>query len=142
MTATVTGFNHVAVVTADLDRLIEFYGVALGLEVGREVHDEHRHAVLRVGAESLLHAFEVPDNPHAIASGAMLDRGHLDHLAFTAADLEEFEVIRTRLMELGASDGEVRDFSIGYSVSFRDPDGMTSEVLVMLDADLSLATGG
>jgi catechol 2,3-dioxygenase-like lactoylglutathione lyase family enzyme len=142
MTAVVTGFNHVAVVTEDLDRLIDFYGAAFGLEVGREVVDEHRHAVLRVGADSLLHAFEVPDNPHAVATGGMLDRGHLDHLAFTAPDLEAFEDIRARLVELGASDGEVRDFGIGYSLSFRDPDGMSSEVLVMLDDDLSRATEG
>jgi catechol 2,3-dioxygenase-like lactoylglutathione lyase family enzyme len=41
----VTGFNHVALVTADVDRLIEFYGDVLG---GPGARDSQRSAARRV----------------------------------------------------------------------------------------------
>jgi catechol 2,3-dioxygenase-like lactoylglutathione lyase family enzyme len=136
----VTGFNHVALVTADIDRLVEFYSDVFGLEVALEMHDDHRHALLRVGAESFLHAFEVPASAHTTSPGSLFERGHLDHVAFTAPDEETFEAIRERLVVRGASDGAVTDFGIGRSLYFVDPDEMSCEVLVMSHADLALAT--
>jgi catechol 2,3-dioxygenase-like lactoylglutathione lyase family enzyme len=141
-TPAVTGFNHVAVLTGDLDRFVEFYGDVLGLEVVLELRDEHRHAVCTVGAASFLHVFEVPGSPHAASPGGLYERGHLDHIAFSAPDAAAFEAIRARLVERGASDGSVREFEVGRSVGFRDPDGMDAEVVLMVQPDVGAALRG
>ena len=134
----VTGFNHVAVLTADLDRLTAFYRDVFGLEVVVELEDDGmRHALLGVGPESLLHAFEVPGNRHAAERADMFARGHIDHFALTAADADTFEALRARLVEVGATNGEVTEFGVARSVYFRDPDGMSCEVLVAVGDELA-----
>jgi catechol 2,3-dioxygenase-like lactoylglutathione lyase family enzyme len=62
----------------------------------------------------------------------MWGRGRLDHFGLQAASVESFETIRQRLMEHGASDGNVNvnDFGSVRSMFFRDPDGLEGEVLV------------
>jgi catechol 2,3-dioxygenase-like lactoylglutathione lyase family enzyme len=78
----VTGMNHVAVVTEDLDRFVEFYTSVFDLDVVfRETTPAFRHAILRTGPDSWLHPAEVHGNPHGAAVPRMFDRGHLDHLA-------------------------------------------------------------
>jgi catechol 2,3-dioxygenase-like lactoylglutathione lyase family enzyme len=129
----VSGINHVALVTADLDRFIAFYGEVFGATVVVTLRDDHgRHALLDVGGGSFLHAFEQVDNPHARGSSKLLDRGHLDHLALAARDADSFEALRAELIRRGASDGAVTDFGVGRSVYFEDPDGMGCEVMLVL----------
>ena len=60
----------------------------------------------------------------------MWGRGRLDHFGLQAASAESFEAIRRRLVERGASDGNVNDFGSVRSLFFRDPDGLEGEVLV------------
>ena len=85
------GVNHVAVLTADLDRFVEFYTDVFDLEVVfAETTPAFRHAIVRTGPTSWLHPAEVAGNDHAAASPTMFDRGHLDHLALTAASPETF----------------------------------------------------
>lgn len=58
-----SGFNHVATMTADLDRYLEFYGDVFGAEVHSimEAHDDHpRMAVVNMGGGGALNVFEVP----------------------------------------------------------------------------------
>ncbi len=58
-----SGFNHVATMTADLDRYLEFYGDVFGAEVNSimEAHDDHpRMAVVNMGGGGALNVFEVP----------------------------------------------------------------------------------
>jgi catechol 2,3-dioxygenase-like lactoylglutathione lyase family enzyme len=106
----VTGLNHVAVMTGDLDRFIAFYTAAFGFEVVfHESEQGMRHAVLRIGAESWLHPVEVQGGQHASGDSPMFQRGHLDHLALTAASRDAFEQTRQRLVAAGASDGAVDD---------------------------------
>ena len=81
-----TGVNHIAVLTADLDRFVDFYADVFDVDVVfSETTPAFRHAILRTGATSWLHPAELADNPHGTASPTMFDRGHLDHLALTAA---------------------------------------------------------
>ncbi|MBW0115725.1 hypothetical protein [Pseudonocardia abyssalis] len=47
-----------------------------------------------------------------------------------AATPAAFETIRRRLVEAGASDGQVNDFGGALSMFFRDPDGLEGEVLL------------
>lgn len=133
----VTGLNHVAVMTGDLDRFIAFYTAAFGFEVVfKESMQGMRHAVLRIGAESWLHPVEVSGGQHASGDSAMFQRGHLDHLALTAASREAFEQTRQRLIAAGASDGAVDDLGAYHALWFSDPDGMRGELVLIVDPRL------
>ena len=132
-----TGISHVAVVTGDLDRFVDFYRDVFGLQVVAVLEDDHgRHSMLGIGPQSFLHAFERPGNVHSDGSSTIFERGHIDHLALAAGDAAAFETLRQELVRRGATDGEVSEFGIGRSVYFEDPDGMGCEV-VMMDVDLT-----
>src|SRR5690606_1718627 len=61
----VAGVNHVAVLTDDLDRFVEFYTGTFDLEVVfEETTPAFRHAILRAGETSWLHPAEVTGNEH------------------------------------------------------------------------------
>ena len=127
------GINHVAVITADTDRLIEFYGDVFGATVEGEMREGEgfRLTLVKVGPQSELNVFEVAGNQEASRQTPMLGRGRIDHLGLQASDLEAFDTIRDRLMESGASDGFVTDFGHVLSVFFVDPDGLEAEVCVV-----------
>ena len=134
----VVGLNHVAVVTSDLDRFIDFYQRVFELAVVfREDTWSLRHAILRLGADSWLHPAQLPANPHGRAEPTMFRRGHLDHLSLTAASPEAFERIRARLLEEGASDGRIDDLGAFQTLWFVDPDGMRGEVALVVNPALT-----
>ena len=129
----ISGLNHVAVITADLDRFVDFYATIFGMEeVFREGVPGLRHAILRINDSSWLHPAEIPDNRHAKGTAHMFERGHLDHLALTAKSKSSFEQIRERLIEARASDGIVEDLGAFHTLWFRDPDGMRGEITRVL----------
>jgi catechol 2,3-dioxygenase-like lactoylglutathione lyase family enzyme len=133
-----TGVNHVAVMTADLDRFVEFYRGVFDVDVVfEEATPAFRHAILRAGPNSWIHPAEVTGNAHSHALPAMFHRGHLDHVALGAASVESFEELRRRLHERGASDGTVEDLGAFHSLWFRDPDGMQAELTVIVDETLA-----
>jgi catechol 2,3-dioxygenase-like lactoylglutathione lyase family enzyme len=136
--ALVSGLNHVAVLTADLDRFIHFYTRVFGLEV---IFSERTpglsHAILKISTNSWLHPAELPSNPYADGLGTMFQRGHLDHLSLTASSTEAFEQLRSRLIEARASDGRVDDLGSFRTLWFVDPDGMRGEVALIVDPSLS-----
>jgi catechol 2,3-dioxygenase-like lactoylglutathione lyase family enzyme len=132
------GVNHVAIMTSDLDRFIEFYTEVFGVTVAfREAAAGFRHAILRTGRSSWLHPAEVTGNPHAAGQSAMFARGHLDHLALVAASPEAFAVARTRLVARGATDGKVEDLGAFHALWFADPDGMRGELTLIVDDTLA-----
>jgi catechol 2,3-dioxygenase-like lactoylglutathione lyase family enzyme len=131
------GVNHVAIVTQDLDRFVSFYGYVFGVEtVFREDTPSLRHAILRTGEDSWLHPAEIVGNPHGAAIPKMFQRGHLDHIALTAATPMAFDTIRARLVEQNASDGMVEDLGAFRSLWFEDPDGMRGELTLIVDPAL------
>jgi catechol 2,3-dioxygenase-like lactoylglutathione lyase family enzyme len=133
----VSGVNHVAVLTDDLDRFVEFYTSVFDLPVVfTETTPAFRHAILRTGPDSWLHPAEVSGNPHGAASSALFDRGHLDHLALTAPSQAAFATLRSRLVARDACRGDVEDLGAFHSLWFEDPDGMRGELTVIVDPDL------
>ncbi len=126
------GFNHVALLTNDTDRLVSFYRDVFDAEVdGQQQENPHvRLTFVRVGEAAELNVFEVEGNTEADRQTPMFGRGRIDHLGFQAASLEAFEEIRRRLMARGAADDFVTDFGPILSVFFRDPDGLEGEVCV------------
>ena len=126
-----TGIHHVATVTSDLDRLIDFYTSVFDAEVTLDMdEDEARHAMIDLGGGLLLHPFELPESEHAHGSAEMFERGHIDHLAIGVEDQERFEQIRSRLVTTGACDGTLTDFGMVRTVWFTDPDGMGCEIAI------------
>ena len=133
----VRGINHIAVLTDDLDRFVEFYVSVFDLEtVFAEDNPAFRHAILRTGPDSWLHPAQIVDGDHGAGLPDMFRRGHLDHLALSADSYEAFHQLRDRLVARGASDGTVEDLGPFHAVWFEDPDGMRGELTVILDPEL------
>jgi catechol 2,3-dioxygenase-like lactoylglutathione lyase family enzyme len=133
-----TGLNHVAIITPDLDRFVAFYTQVFQMEeVFREETAGLRHAILRIAdGSSWLHPAEIPGNEHGAAVPTMFRRGHLDHLALAAESGASFEQLRRRLMEVGASDGAVEDLGAFHALWFQDPDGMHGELTLLVNPSL------
>lgn len=132
MTQLTKGFNHVAIVSKDFDRLADFYRHTFGVEAfGIEEETRNgltlRHGFLRLGPTSAVHVFEFPEAPTMSLSTEFFHRGRVDHVAIEAADEDAFEAGRQRLVEAGASTGEIQDWGVVKSVYFEDPDGLPCE---------------
>lgn len=127
-----SGINHVAVLTGDTARFLEFYGGVF--DAAHEVLEERdafKLTAVWIGPTAELNVFEVADNTEHERQVPMFGRGRLDHLALEAASIEAFDEIRRRLVARGASDGFVTDFGHILSLFFRDPDGLEAEVCVV-----------
>jgi catechol 2,3-dioxygenase-like lactoylglutathione lyase family enzyme len=126
------GFNHVATMTADLDRYLEFYGDIFGAEVLTimEAQGDHpRMAVVNMGGNGALNVFEVSAESIVGDRTKMGGRGPIDHYALAVESEEKLKEIRDRLVATGASPGEITQFGPALlSVFFRDPDGAELEV--------------
>ena len=126
------GINHVAVLTADTQRFVDFYREMFDATVDAEMRDPEglQLTFVSVGPYSELNVFQIDGNEEAAKQVPMFGRGRLDHMGLQAASLEAFDTIRDRLMTAGATDGFVTDFGPVLSVFFRDPDGLEGEVCV------------
>jgi catechol 2,3-dioxygenase-like lactoylglutathione lyase family enzyme len=129
------GLNHVAVITNDAGRLMDFYQEVFEAEIlrdGAEFPDGNgpRLSIIKIGDWAELNVFQIEGNREADRQTPMFGRGRLDHLAVQAASFEAFEAIRDRLMARGAADDFVTDFGPMLSIFFRDPDGLECEVCV------------
>jgi len=130
-----SGFNHVAILTNDSDRLHAFYREVFEAEVvrdGAELADPRgpRLSIIKIGPDAELNVFQIAGNTEADRQTPMFGRGRIDHLALQAASLASFEELRGRLMARGAADDFVTDFGPVLSVFFRDPDGLECELVV------------
>lgn len=126
------GVSHVAVVTGDLDGYRAFYEEVIGLETTLVLGagpGHGRQAVLSAG-EVMLHVFEVPGYDPTVGgfSPAMFERGRLDHLGFTVADVSELHTLRDRLVAVDASSGIIRRVGPMLSLRFHDPDESEGEI--------------
>ena len=124
------GFNHVAVLTHDTQRLVDFYEEVFdATSMPAEKNDFLQLTLIWVGPFNALNVFEIKDNAEADKQVPMFGRGRLDHFGLEAASHEAFDEIRNRLIAKGATDGFVTDFGLELSLFFRDPDGLEGEVL-------------
>lgn len=125
--ATSPCFDHVAVLTPDLDRYRRFYEDVLGLRtamVERPLGDTYRRLALMGGREgsSSMWVFEVPGYRSEAADDVAGRRGRLDHLGFVTTPAA-FETTVGRLVDAGASTGRVVVLGPIRSALFIDPDG-------------------
>ena len=130
--AVTTGFNHVATLTADLDRTKRFYAEAFDAEVTFEMAARRRppaHGDHRPRRRRRPQRVRGPGRGRSSASAAgMGGRGPIDHYALAVDSLDVLE---------GCASGSsppaprsARSSSLGpeWSLFFRDPDGMELEV--------------
>lgn len=126
-----SGFNHVATVTADLDRIVDFYRSVFDAEVTHEIpkgEDHPRMVILDLGGGAALNVFEQAAGTivgdRRVAGG----RGPIDHYGIGVPTRAEVEVVRGRLVAAGLDIGEIHQLGDVWSLFFRDPDGMELEV--------------
>jgi catechol 2,3-dioxygenase-like lactoylglutathione lyase family enzyme len=129
---TTIGFNHVATMTANMDRTVEFYEAAFGAEVTFEMArtDDHpRMTILDLGGGAALNVFEVDSEDEIVGERRRMGgRGAIDHYALAVDSLPTLEKVRDRLSELGSEIGGIQRLGAEWSLFFRDPDGMELEV--------------
>ncbi len=127
-----SGFNHAAVLTADLDRYVAFYREVFGAEVLFEMAAEEGHPrmiILHIGGGSELNVFEVPADTIIGEQRALGGRGRIDHFGLAVASLADLEQVRDRLVVAGADIGEIQQLGGStWSLFFRDVDGTELEV--------------
>ena len=126
------GVNHVAILTRDTHRFVDFYRDVFEAEVFAEqrIGDEGVLTIVRIGDMSEINLFEVNGNTEAERQTPMFGRGRIDHLGLQAESFGAFEEIRRRLMDRGGADEFVTDFGPVLSMFFTDPDGLEGEVCV------------
>ncbi|MBA3629960.1 MAG: VOC family protein [Actinobacteria bacterium] len=87
-----------------------------------------RHAFIPIGGPAMLHAWEVEGTKPSDFGSEIFNRGRVDHLALVVDSDDDFEEVRRRLVEEGATEGEVNDFGVALSFSFIDLDGTWTEL--------------
>lgn len=135
--AITSGFNHVATLTTDLDRLADFYRRAFDAEVTftMDATDDHpRMFIIELGAGASLNAFEVSEDDLIGDRRRQGGRGAIDHYALAVTSLAELEHTKQRLVDAGAETGEIQQLGHEWSLFFRDVDGMELEVCAPVDA--------
>ncbi len=133
---TTIGFNHVATLTPDLDRLVAFYETVFGAEVTHEMaaRDDHpRMVILDLGGGAGLNVFEVAPDDIIGERRRQGGRGAIDHYGLAVESLPTLEAVQERLVAAGADIGEIQQLGSEWSLFFRDPDGMELEVCCAAD---------
>jgi catechol 2,3-dioxygenase-like lactoylglutathione lyase family enzyme len=131
-----SGFNHVATLTSDMDRTVQFYRDAFGAELMFEMdakEDHPRMAILDLGGGAGLNVFEVDAGDIIGDRRKQGHRGAIDHYALAVASKDILEQIKDRLVSAGAEIGEIQRLGDEWSLFFRDPDGMELEVCAKAD---------
>lgn len=121
--------HHLTFVTADMDRLINFYERIFDARVTVDLEEDGvRHAFIEVGPHTVLHPFQIPGIEPPGAQ-PMFQRGRLDHFALNAASEEAFRELHRRAVSEGISNGIVTDMGSILIFTFTDPDGAQHEVV-------------
>lgn len=128
----VARLNHAVLYVADVDRSVEFYRAALGLEV--VVRPEGMAAAfLRAPGSDNHHDLGLFGIGAPNASGGGRRPG-LYHLAWQVPTIEDLAAVGRRLADLGALRG-ASDHGATKSLYAHDPDGIELEVMWMVPRD-------
>jgi len=129
--ALTTGFNHVATLTADLDRLTAWYERVFDAATVFDMEAEGDHprmAIIDLGGGAALNVFEVPEDAIVGERDRLGGRGPIDHFGIAVADRGVLETVKGRLEDVGADIGEIQQLGGEWSLFFRDVDGAELEV--------------
>ena len=130
------GFNHVATLTSDMERTVQFYRDAFEAELVFEMDAEADHprmSILDLGGGAALNVFEVAADEIIGERRQQGHRGAIDHYALAVESKAVLEAVKQRLVTAGAEIGEIQRLGNEWSLFFRDPDGMELEVCAKAD---------
>lgn len=132
-----TGFNHVATVTTDLDRIVAFYQDVFDAQVTFEMAASEAHrrmVILDLGGGGALNITEQAAG--TITGDRTRPGGHgpIDHYGIAVPSRASLDDIRPRLEAAGAEVGQVQRLGDTWSLFFRDPDGMELEVCTPVES--------
>jgi catechol 2,3-dioxygenase-like lactoylglutathione lyase family enzyme len=126
------GFNHIGIFTTDMNLTIRFYEQAFDAVVIFEVAQRKDHPwmkIVDVGGGGELNVVEIAAKEMIGDRRRQGERGAIDHYALTVDSRATLEVVKERLAAAGAQEvGEIQQLGDGWSLFFRDPDGMELEV--------------
>jgi catechol 2,3-dioxygenase-like lactoylglutathione lyase family enzyme len=130
------GFNHVATLSTDLDRLAGFYKDAFDADVVFSMEQEGDHPrmfIIDLGGGAALNAFEVPPEALIGERRQIGGRGAIDHFAIAVDSLATLETMPERVVAAGGEVGEIQRLGGEWSLFFRDIDGMELEICCKAD---------
>jgi catechol 2,3-dioxygenase-like lactoylglutathione lyase family enzyme len=125
------GFNHVATLTPNMDRLVAFYRDVFDAEVTFEMAstpDHPRMTILDLGGGAALNVFEAAPSDIIGEQRKQGGRGAIDHYGIAVDSLATLEQVKERLLAAGADIGDIQRLGGEWSLFFRDIDGMELEV--------------
>jgi len=136
------GIHHIAIATRDIDKNHAFYTEAMGFElvkvvVGRNGHGFSKHLFYDTGSteDGIIAFWDLHDDRLADDWSADISRGlglpiGINHIAFTASDLDDIARRRDRWLERGY---DVREIDHGWchSIYNVDPNGIVVEFCVL-----------
>jgi catechol 2,3-dioxygenase-like lactoylglutathione lyase family enzyme len=126
-----TGFNHVATVTADVDRIVHFYQTVFDAAVTFEMaaKDDHpRMVILDLGGGTALNVTEQPAGTITGDRSKPGGRGPIDHYGIAVPTRADLDHIHERLTTANVDIGTIHQLGDTWSLFFRDPDDMELEV--------------
>ena len=127
-----TGLNHVAFLTTDMNRTVQFYEEVFEGVVTFEMQKTDDHPwmkIVDVGGGSFLNIFEAEPETIIGERRKQGGRGAVDHFAFNVDSRETLDLVHQRLIDAGAQEvGDAQQLGNEWSVFFRDPDGLELEV--------------
>src|SRR3954464_6431487 len=106
-----SGFNHVATLTSDMERLVAFYANAFEAEVLFEMAAEADHprmVILGLGGGAALNVFEVPQDEIIGERRRQGGRGAIDHYGLAVPTRDDLDAVRERLVAAGAEVGDIQ----------------------------------
>jgi catechol 2,3-dioxygenase-like lactoylglutathione lyase family enzyme len=127
-----TGVNHLAFITSDLNKTIRFWRDLLGLPLEAGIgHEGYRHYFFKLGAHDQIAFFEYEEAaPMAYKFHGERTNEPLgfDHLSMTVATVDELFAFKDKLEAAGFEVHGAVDHGIIWSIYFFDPNNIPLEI--------------
>jgi catechol 2,3-dioxygenase-like lactoylglutathione lyase family enzyme len=126
-----TGINHLAFITPDMEKTIRFYRDLLGMELHAGIgHDGYRHYFFRCGNTQVAFfeydgASVMEQKFHGSPTGKPLG---FDHVSFTTGSREDLFAMKDKLEAAGLEVTGAVDHGTIWSIYFFDPNNIPLEV--------------
>jgi catechol 2,3-dioxygenase-like lactoylglutathione lyase family enzyme len=127
-----TGVNHLAFITNDLNKTIRFWRDLLGLRLEAGIgHEGYRHYFFKLGKENQVAFFEYEEAApmeHKFHGDRTSEPLGFDHVSMTVATVEELFGFKDKLEAAGFKVHGAVDHGIIWSIYFFDPNNIPLEI--------------